>query len=270
MELLEEYEYIMKLLYSKYNYSFNNATLLSKGMSSDIKIKMTDNDLNEYLLRISDIKQLSRKENEYNTLKLVYDNDFNVQEPVLFEVIDNQIIQLTKWLKGKDLLSLLPSLNQFQKKEFAIKTADLLTRLHLIKINNNLPTWKERFKEKIKVRYNELTQLFGYSKKYKEMYNYLINNLYVLENCTQCFNHGDFSLENIIVLNNNELGLIDFNYYNQCFGEPIFEATTILLDEKVDLEFKTEFSKSFFQNKNYDELINYYKIYDIIVKKCEK
>lgn len=264
------YENVIELLYLKYNYSFDSFNIIYKGMSSDIKIKLTDNNSNEYLLRISDIKHLTRKENEYNILKLVYDNHFIVQEPILFEVIDTKIIQLTKWLQGKDLKSLLPSLNQLQKKEFAIKTADLLTKLHLIKTNNKLLAWKERFKEKIEVRYNELTQLFGYSKEYEDMYNYLINNLEILNGCIQCFNHGDFNLENIIVLNNNELGLIDFNYYNKCYGDPIFEATTIILDESLDKTFVEEFKKQFFKENGYVELIKYYKIYDIIAKKCEE
>ncbi|MPM70511.1 hypothetical protein SDC9_117466 [bioreactor metagenome] len=100
----------------------------------------------------------------------------------------------------------------------------------------------------------------------------LNNNLFLLYNRPQCFNHGDYNPGNLILLADETLVAIDFNNYNLGYGDPEFELGTILFDNDISDNFKNGFIYTYFSAglpDNFYSLMNFYYIYGFIADLCE-
>lgn len=259
---------------TEFDQRFTNIIPIPKGMSSDDKYCITLGDGRKCLLRISDISDLKRKTLEFQMMKTAFENGISVSAPYEFgNYQDNKIYQLTEWLDGHDLETVLPYSDADTNYALGQKAAQLLKMLHHIPAPVNIEPWKERFYKKIITRIQEAESLLGASETLTNLRKYLVDGISILNDCTQCFNHGDFNPGNLILLENGSLSAIDFNGYNHGYGDPIFETTTILSDESVDKDFKNGFRDEYY-GKNIPESIVkhllYYRAYNLLAGLCEE
>ena len=224
------------------------------------------------MLRLSSIEQMERKRNEYAMMCKAFENRIRVSAPYTFGVTTEGIVyQLTEWLDGNDLETVLSTCSVADRYALGKKTAKYLKQIHALSASDAATSWKERFYQKILVRLEEAQQ-FTSKTKFSAVKQYLLQNISVLDACTQCFNHGDFNPGNLILLKNGELAAVDFNCYNSGYGEPVFEAAVILLDETISADFRRGFEDAYFErwtDPDYKKLLNYYCIYDFLARLCE-
>ena len=243
---------------------------IAKGMSSDEKYCMTLSDGRRCLLRISDGNQYQRKTLEFNMMRQAFEHDISTSEPYAFgRYEDGRIFQLTEWLSGKDLESVLPRSSSEECYDLGRRAACLLKKIHSISVPEDAEPWSERFRRKVEIRIKEAESILGMSETLSALYNYMVKNLALLDDCGQCFNHGDFNIGNLILLENGMLAVIDFNGYNGGYGEPIFETTSILFDKNADEHFIEGFSSCYFPKGENRTLLDYYRAYDILARICE-
>lgn len=243
---------------------------IMKGMSSDEKYRVTLSDGRHCLLRISEGSQYQRKASEFHMMRQAFEHGISTSEPYAFgRYNDGRIFQLTAWLNGTDLETILPSVSSADCFNLGKQAACLLQKIHAVPTPATSEPWKERFRRKIAIRSKEAEDMLGMTGTLSRLCSYMMDNLSILDDCTQCFNHGDFNPGNLILLENGELAVIDFNSYNDGYGEPIFETTTILLDDSLDEQFKNGFSSCYLLVGKEKALLNYYKAYDLLARTCE-
>ena len=255
-----------------FGHAFSEIIPVCKGLSSDQKYRVTLNDGRYCLLRISSADQLERKRSEYTLLQTAFENGIRVPVPYAFDTMDDGVVyQLIEWLDGCDLETRLSFCDTAENYILGRKAAILLKQIHAIPAPDTSVSWKERFYQKILVRLKEARHICS-RVDFSAIKQYLLENIDILNKCEQCFNHGDFNPGNLILLENAELAAIDFNSYNSGYGEPVFETTGILLDEKINADFRRGFEENYFDawtNTDYKTLLNYYRIYDFLARLCE-
>lgn len=256
----------------QFGYAFIDVVPIHKGMSSDQKYRVTLDDGRKCLLRLSSVDQFERKQAEYIMMRAAFENGIRVSTPYAFDVIDNETVyQLTEWLNGHDLETLIATYGATENYALGVKAAELLKKIHAIPVPITTTPWKERFYQKLLMRLEQAQRVVP-NAKLTVLSKYIIDHIDFLSDCTQCFNHGDFNPENLILLENSDLAAVDFNSYDSGYGEPIFETTTILLDDGINADFRHGFESSYFSgyaNDSYKPLLNYYRTYDLLARLCE-
>lgn len=84
---------------------------ISKGMSGDRKYKSIDRDGNQFLLRLSDLKEYDRTLKEYVFLEKLNESNLPIPECVEFEKKEDYVYTLLSWIDGEEVEKLLPRLN---------------------------------------------------------------------------------------------------------------------------------------------------------------
>ena len=100
----------------------------------------------------------------------------------------------------------------------------------------------------------------------------LFGQIDILDECGQCFNHGDFYPGNLVHLKDGGLAVIDFNAYNGGCGDPVFETTSILWDRHIDNQFKEGFKAGYYgkaADGHTEQLLEYYQAYILLAELCE-
>jgi serine/threonine-protein kinase len=199
---------------------------LGKGWSSDKKYIVETRKREKQLLRISNAPKMERKLREFQTMKFCYDLGLKVQNPLKF-VVDNEnniIYMLLSWLEGEDLEVVLPDLTKPEQYEIGIKAGKLLNRIHSLFVPENLDNWYARFLNKMRdmlSEYDERKELNSEAGNLAK--EYLTNNQEVLSKRSQTIIHGDFHPRNLILLPDNDIGVIDFNVKKGWYGDPWYE-----------------------------------------------
>ena len=243
------------------------------GMSSDGKYDVTLTDGRRCMLRISPDNQFERKKAEYGMLETAWRYGIPVSCPYEFgRTVDGKIYQLTQWLEGRSLEEELAESGETEKYAWGERAGRLLRKIHAIPMNNPAEAWNERFRRKIEIRMAEAEAEMDPPEYMKRLCQYLLEKIAILEECGQCFNHGDFYPGNLMHLTDGSLAVIDFNAYNSGYGDPVFETTSILLDRHTDNQFKAGFRAGYYgkeTDKRTEQLLEYYQAYILLAELCE-
>lgn len=228
--------------------TWKKINLIDKGWSNDKKYcVITDSD--EYLLlRISDIKEYDIKEIEFNSLKLLDSINIIMSRPIEFGICNNgkNVFMLLTWIKGEDADKKILSYSLEKQYQLGFEAGEILKKIHSISIKkNNL--WENRFNLKIDKKiltYEKCSVKFNGS---EDIINYINNNRYLLKNRIECFQHGDYHLSNLIITEDDSIGIIDFNRFD--YGDPWEEFNRITWCVDVSPEFASGRINGYFDNK---------------------
>ena len=240
---------------------------VSKGFSGDEKYRVRLSDGRECLMRLSEKAQLHRKKAEFELMKTAFEQGVPVSEPYGFGEYEGKIYQLTEWLNGPDLETL--DLSGEEGYLLGRKAAELLKKLHAIPAPADAAPWSERFGRKILVRAEEAAELFGENEPIALLCRCLTVNIGILKELGQCFSHGDYNPGNLILLRDGSLAAVDFNAYNEGYGEPVFEASVILSDKTLPESFRRGFRDGYFGEDVPERLLEYYRGYGLLAEVCE-
>ena len=205
---------------------FIKAEPINKGFSGDKKYFCETSGGEKLLLRVSDIKEYELKKSEYDMLKRAADFGVLTNKPVDFGLCDDEqsVYQLLTWLDGDDVYSVLPKLTETEQYILGIKSGELLGKIHAVPAPENIESWRVRFTRKIE----HCAQVYN-SNEFKSPHvepiiKYLYDNINLLDSRPQTFIHGDFWVANLIMSENGEVGVIDFNFIGESgYGDPWFE-----------------------------------------------
>lgn len=228
--------------------TWKKINLIDKGWSNDKKYcVITDSD--EYLLlRISDIKEYDIKEIEFNSLKLLDSINNIMSRPIEFGICNNgkNVFMLLTWIKGEDADKKILSYSLEKQYQLGFEAGEILKKIHSISIKkNNL--WENRFNLKIDKKiltYEKCSVKFNGS---EDIINYINKNRYLLKNRIECFQHGDYHLSNMIITEDDSIGIIDFNRFD--YGDPWEEFNRITWCVDVSPEFASGRINGYFDNK---------------------
>lgn len=195
---------------------------ISKGWSSDVKYKITTNDNQVLLLRISDISTYNAKKKEYEIIKKYSQLGFPMSMPVDFGMCnENQnVYMLLTWVEGIDLEEMLSTLPEEEQFLLGCQAGEILKKIHSIKVD------EQDIPDKTKAE-KKLVQLENYETSNVRIQDDQDAVQYVKEHIGQIwkekpvYQHGDFHPGNLIYMNDGSIGVIDFNRWE--VGDPYEE-----------------------------------------------
>lgn len=221
---------------------------ISKGWSDDKKYHIVTNSGMQLQLRISDISKYEVRKKDYETLKRLDEMDVLISRPIDFGVCNKgkYVYFLLSWLSGEDLKDVLCDLSNNEQYKLGVKAGVALRKLHSIPAPENYMLWPNRFNRKIDRNINKYyacgIEIHGADK----IIDYIEKNRYLLDNRPQTFQHGDFHIENMVITQNGEIGIIDFDRLD--YGDPWEEFNRIVWCANVSSVFAAGRINGYFEN----------------------
>jgi len=219
-----------------------------KGWSLDKKYYI-ENDIGEkMLLRISDVSEYSSKHREYEYIKSLAKLEINMPFPLDFGVCSNNtcMYSLFSWVEGENAESVLPKQSTKHQYEHGINAGKILRKIHSIPAPLNQQDWEKRFNNKIQnkfIKYAECGIKFDHDSKF---INFINENRSYLANRPQVLHHDDFHTGNLIISQENILGVIDFNRID--YGDPWEEFNRCVFSWRVSVPFTIGQIHGYFDN----------------------
>jgi len=228
--------------------------LIDKGWSSDKKYYIETINGERQLLRVSKIECYDAKVKEFEVMKKLGKLNINMSKPISFGTFneDKNTYLLLSWVDG---LSIGDVINSYPKREqylIGVEAGKILKKFHSIensnenngtyvrnKFNRHLDSYKQCG---IKVNNDECA------------INFMKENIELINNRNETFQHGDFHIGNLVIDNNGVIGVIDFNRWK--YGDPyeeFFKSFVFSRECSVDFAvgqingyFNCEIPKNFF------------------------
>lgn len=210
---------------------------LTKGWSSDKKFYIETVGNEKLLLRISDLATYEHKQGEFAAMqKLVSAGVFmpKALDCGLCNGGQNVYVLLT-WLEGDDAEAVLPTLTNEEQYLLGYTAGQMLKTIHSLPAPQSQAPWEDRFRRKTERKisnYQACEIQFPGSDK---VIDYLRGNMSLLQNRPQSFQHGDFHIGNMIINEQRQLGIIDFNRSD--YGDPWEEFNRITFCAEISSSF---------------------------------
>ncbi|QVK18548.1 phosphotransferase [Mycoplasmatota bacterium] len=194
-----------------------------KGYSFDKKVYLEDDKNNQYVLRVSDFSEYDKKQKEFEVMKQVEKLNVKMSKPLYIGVNEDEDVcfQLVSYLSGQDASETLSLYSEDEQYNIGFEAGIELKKMHKLVAPKNYPDWF-LVKSKKNNRYiNAYKELGIYIKGEEKIFNYMNENMDLMKNRPNHFQHDDFHVGNIIVEDKSYKGVIDFNRYD--YGDPIHD-----------------------------------------------
>ncbi|WP_319507768.1 phosphotransferase family protein [uncultured Methanolobus sp.] len=199
---------------------------ITNGWSGDKKYCVTDKTGQRYLLRISPTEQYDRKKSEFEHMQQVASLVIPMCKPVEFGSCDEGIYSLQTWIDGKDAEEVIPILSDRKRYSYGFEAGQILRKIHSIPAPDSIENWESFFNQKIDrkiIMYNECSLKYDNGAAFIE---YIEANRHLLKNRPQVYQHGDYHIGNLMIDNNGQIVVIDFNRND--YGDPWEEFNRIV------------------------------------------
>ena len=228
---------------------------INKGWSTDIKYLIKDDNNNKYLLRISSIDQYDKKLVEFDYLKKLENIGLSMCRPIEFGTCDDGVYIILSWIEGVDAQEYILNLSNKEQYEYGIIAGKELLKIHSLKAPSNIFDWEEKFNKKIDKKIKMYEDCPIKMDKANNLIEYINNNRHLLKNRNLVFHHGDYHIGNMLINENKELVIIDFNRAD--FGDPYEEFNRIVWCAQTSSYFASGIVDGYFNN---DVPIDFWKV----------
>jgi len=223
--------------------SFIKFEPINKGWSEDKKYCVTKKDGTQYLLRISPLSQYEKRKSLFLVLECLANLDIPISVPVEFGTCDDGIYTLQSWLDGEDLETVLSLLSETEQYVMGLKAGEIMRKIHSIPAPEEQEEWESRFNRKTEMKIEKYHDCGLRFTGDEHVLTYIKHNRHLLENRPQCFQHGDYHVGNMMIVN-GELKIIDFDRND--FGDPWEEFNRIVWSAAASAYFATGQLRGYF------------------------
>lgn len=235
---------------------FISKELVDKGWSGDKKYCVTSEDGTKYLFRITPESNSGKCEEMFRLQKEVWELGVSVCEPVDFGKCDDGVYTLQSWIDGEDAEEVVPYFADSQQYALGLDAGRILKKIHTIPAPENQQDWESRFNAKIdrKIKmYNECPIKYEGGEAFLECLN---NNRKLLKDRPQSFQHGDYHIGNMMIVNDpsgygnfaaGKIVVIDFDRFD--FGDPWEEFNRIVWSAQASPLFASGMINGYFDGE---------------------
>ena len=203
-----------------------NIIPVNKGWSGDQKFHVTDQNGNQYLLRISPAHSAERKKRQFAQMQLVSALNIPMCHPVDFEVNDEGACMLMTWIDGQDAEDYIPRQSPEKQYAYGLEAGRILKIIHSVPAPADQPDWEVRFNRKIDRKIQIYSECPLKYENDSAFLSFIENNRRLLRNRPQSYQHGDYHIGNMMIDQNGKLTIIDFD--RDDYGDPWEEFNRIV------------------------------------------
>ena len=205
---------------------FAEVVKIEKGWSHEQKYKVTNDQGESFLLRITPIEQYEYKKAEFENMKMVSELGIPMCQPIEFGTCEDGVYSLQSWIEGKDVEEILPSLTDKEVYDYGYEAGLILKKIHSIEAPEGVGEWETFFNQKMN------RKIENYQKcplKYENgdlFITFIEEHRHLLKKRPLTYQHGDYHTGNLMIDNNGKLVVIDFNRNE--YGDPWEEFNRIV------------------------------------------
>ncbi len=210
--------------------SFIKIEAINKGLSGDEKYYVETAQGQRYLLRISNIESYERKKTMYDMMGRVASLGVYMSVPLDFGICNNgkNVYQLLSWCDGETADIVLPKLSHDEQYMLGVKSGQNLRRIHSIPAPSGLEDWYYRF---VRINDGRLRTFFScgvHIDGSDAILAFYEENRHLLRGRPQCFIHGDYHNDNLLISANRDIMVVDWDLIDSLYGDPWSEFSRIL------------------------------------------
>lgn len=169
------------------------------------------------------------------------------------------VYMLLTWVIGKDAEGELDRLDRTDQYGLGIQAGRALRIIHSVKGPPDNETWIGRYRKKIERAielYNGCSTKLRYG---AVVIDFIRSNIFRLEGREITLQHGDYHIGSLIITEDNQLGIIDFN--RSSYGDPWEEYDRFVFTWRTSIPFAVGQIDGYFNRdvpENFFELISLY------------
>lgn len=202
-------------------------TPIHKGWSGDEKSLAITSDGSKYLLRLSPLGKLDRKQQEFAQMRRFSALGIPMCTPMEFGTCGESVYTIHSWIDGEDAESQIMAMDAPSQYRYGLDAGRILAKIHTLPAPEGAPDWEPRFGAKID---RKITMYENCPLKYEcggdAFLHYLAENRHLLKDRPQCCQHGDYHVGNMMIDHNGMLHIIDFE--KEDVGDPWEEFNRIV------------------------------------------
>ncbi len=228
---------------------FQILTPIDYGWSGDKKYRAVTPDGTPYFLRITSRERGDRFTKLFDLQKAVATTGIPMCEPVAIGECDGGIYAVHTWINGVDAEANVPTLPAKVQYKLGRNAGEYLTRIHTIPAPEDQPDWEPRFNAKIDRKIKMYADCPIRFEGDHHLLRYIEENRHRLANRPQCFQHGDYHIGNMMLVDmeiDPKIVIIDFDRYD--FGDPWEEFNRIVWCAQATPVFATGLVDGYFHD----------------------
>ena len=219
---------------------------IHKGWSGDKKYCATTADGKSFLLRISPLEQYNRKKSEYFLTQQVAQLGVPMCIPLEFGICEEGVYSVQTWIDGDDAEALIPTLPENLQYVYGFESGKLLTKIHQIPAPESAEDWNTYFNRKADRKIAMYEKCPIKYEKGQVFIDYVNAHRHLLKDRPRTYQHGDYHIGNMMIGNDQQLYIIDFNRND--FGDPWEEFNRIVWCAQAAPAFATGMVNGYFAN----------------------
>lgn len=228
------------------NYQFVFKTPIEKGWSGDKKYCATTTDGNQFLLRVSPIEQYERKKNEFELMHKIATLDIPMCKPLEFGISDEGVYSVQSWINGADAEENINHYTNEEQYAYGLESGQILRKIHTIPAPNGIEDWESYFNRKADRKIKMYEECPIKCENGQAFVEYINANRHLLKNRPCTYQHGDYHIGNMMIGEDKQLYIIDFNRYD--FGDPWEEFNRIVWCAQAAPYFASGMVNGYFDN----------------------
>lgn len=209
-----------------YKHKFITKQLIDKGWSKDKKYCVTDEQGNKFLLRVSQIEQYEKKKHEFERMSQVAKLGVPMCKPLEFGTSDEGVYSIQTWIDGVDAEEIVHNLTSEEQYFYGLEAGKILKKIHQIPAPKEMEDWEIYFNRKIDSKIKMYEECLIKYENGQAFIDYIKSHRHLLRGRPQTYQHGDYHVGNMMIGNDKQLYIIDFNRND--FGDPWEEFNRIV------------------------------------------
>ncbi|SCC34483.1 serine/threonine protein kinase [[Bacillus] enclensis] len=234
---------------------------VNKGWSSDKKYYVETVTGERLLLRTADRPQYEMKKSEFEAMKQLAEMGISMSNPLEFGLCDegDSVYTLFSWCDGEDAAEVLPKLTDTEQYELGLKSGRYLRQIHSIPAPADEESWEMKFNRKVDSKIKQYNECAIKIDGGDQIIAYIEANRHLLVGRPQSFHHGDYHVGNMVISEEKELSIIDFNRHD--FGDPWEEFNRIVWSASASPHFATGQLNGYFGGRPPEEFFKLMTFY---------
>jgi aminoglycoside phosphotransferase (APT) family kinase protein len=218
------------------------------GWSDDRKYEFTLNG-QPYLLRISNVSLYERRKKEFEALHAMSDLTIAVTSPVSFGFCDDgkSCFTIMTWVDGEDASKILPTLKEEEQYRLGYNAGRILKQIHSIPAPLDRQSWSVFYNHKIDRKLDAYKNCGIFVRHANQIIIFIHDHRAFLSDRPQTLQHGDYHCGNMVITDEKEVGVIDFDRMD--YGDPWEEFNRITWCAGVSSAFASGRINGYFEDQ---------------------